>query len=82
MDESPFVITVTHGKETYSASGSTLEEALERLTVPPKIVAKTFIAVSHGERKLERMLLPAKAKQFFYPIARPFIAKKLGLLLK
>lgn len=77
-----YSITIDFGSSKSKGTGETMAEALENVERPVKIVGKTFLHVSHGTRKADMMLMPAKAKRFLYPLSRQYMAKNLELLLR
>lgn len=80
--ETPYQVTIVHGKATFKGEGATLYEALKSIKRPEKIVTKTTVRVKHGDKKLEQTWMPARAKRLFFPLTQFFIAKQLELLLR
>ncbi len=73
-----FTITLKLGDRTYQSTGASALEALRTLQHPAKIVSKGFLTVTHGDKKREHFLMPARAKRLFYnPSAQAVIAKQL-----
>jgi len=77
-----YEISIDFGDQTVTAEGSTLLEALQSVKRPTKIVGKTFVSITNGDRSAELMYLPMKAKRLFFPNAQVYLAKQLGLLLR
>ncbi len=82
MKESPFEISISLGDVQLKGKGATAYEALTSIKKPIKITGKTFVTLTQGKKKAERMLMPVQAKRLFYPVAQVFLAKQLTYLLK
>lgn len=79
----PYKIEVQFvGQEPFSAEGDTMQEALETLQVPTKIMSKGFIRVERDGLKKELFFMPTQMKRMFYPIAADVNAKILEMNLK
>lgn len=77
-----YTISVKTSGEEVTASGETVLDALKSLQKPRKIVGKTFISVSDGEKKYETMWFPVRAKRIFYKIAQPLLAENFRQAMK
>lgn len=78
----PYVISLTLGDNTLEGRGDSVYEALSSIKKPLKIVGKTFLIVTNGDKKATQMLMPVRAKRLFYPMAQLMLAKQIQLLLK
>ena len=77
-----FTITVNTGDKVITGSGESLYEALKALTPPEKIVKKTIVTLSSGDKTKEILFTVPKAKRIFFPITHHILAKHFALLLK
>lgn len=79
---SSYKVSVDVGNGELVGEGSTLLSALQSITTPVKIVAKTFLKVTEGKRSVEKVLMPRRARRLFQPHAQVFAARELELLMK
>lgn len=77
-----YSLSITFGDKTFTSTGKTIFEALEKIETPIKVTTKGFLTVTDGTKKAELMFMPAKAKRLFYPLVKVFTAKKLEYLLR
>lgn len=77
-----FEIYITLGDVKLKGQGTTAYEALSSVKKPIKITGKTFVTLTDGKRKSERMLMPVAARRLFYPFAQFYLAKQLEYLLR
>ncbi len=77
-----FQFTLRVGDQVYESDGDTVLEALEGLQMPNKVFIKSFLTLTSGEKRVERMYMPSKLKALLYPVARSYSAKKFVFLLK
>lgn len=82
LAEETFVISVDTGETVVTGTGPTMLDALKSLEAPVKIVRKTVISLSHGDKSTEFVYTIPRAKRIFYPITRHITAKHFSLLLK
>lgn len=77
-----FTVSVNTGDKVITGSGDTILDALKSLTPPGKIVKKTIITLSSGDKNVQLVYTVPRAKRIFYPIAQTLTAKHFALLLK
>jgi len=77
-----YKIEVATGGLTLKGEGLSAFEALKSVQKPDKITGKTFVKLSLGRKKTERMFMPVKARRLFYSVAQEFIARNLAVTLK
>jgi len=75
-------VTFDCGSEVLSGEGETVADALKTMKKPTKLVAKSFLTLTHGKRTASMLFMPAQAKRLFYPLSQLYIAKRLEHLLK
>jgi hypothetical protein len=78
----PCVVSVTIGDKTFEGEGETVYEALQAVKRPLKIMGKTYVTVTDGQRKLETMYMPVRARRMFAPLAQYVFAKQFDVLMK
>ena len=74
--------TLTLGEQELTASGTTVQEALEALPKPEKITTKSVLTVTNGNKSHVRVLTIPLAKRLFMPISQMYYAKGIALKLK
>lgn len=77
-----YKVSVAIGNNIIIGTGNTALEALVNLPRPAKVMNKTVLTATHGEKRTELLMMPARAKRIFYQFAQPFLAKHLEMLLK
>jgi hypothetical protein len=77
-----FTATLTLGEQELTATGTTVQEALEALTKPKKITTKSVLTVTQGNKSHSRNLTIPLAKRLFMPISQMGLAKGIALQLK
>lgn len=83
MKETPYIITLKLGEETFKGQGETVADALVSMPRPEKIMAKGILTISQGNLKREMLMFPQRLKRLFYNKHYQIIqAKWLGQGLK
>lgn len=77
-----YTLRFAQGDCTTESEGGDVLEAIMNLRRPLKVTGKCIVTVEHAGRRAEMMLMPAKARRLFYPIARSYFAKQFEYLLK
>lgn len=67
--------------EKLESSGDTTLEALSALPKPQKMTTKVIFTVTYGGKVHHEVLMPAKAKLMFRPMAQKLLARNLEFLL-
>ncbi len=80
--EPDVAITLKLGDLLLQGTGGSILEALRSLPVPVKIVTKSVLTVTKGDKTHSRPLTIPLAKRLFYPAHQIFHARNLELLLK
>lgn len=77
-----FTVSVNTGDTIATGTGATMLDAIKALEMPTKIVRKSIVSLSNGEKSTEFVYTIPRAKRIFYPITRHITAKHFSLLLK
>jgi hypothetical protein len=77
-----FHLSIDFGDTQAEAEGDSVYEALKSIEKPVKIVAKTFIKVRKGDKKVDILMMPARSKRLFFPSAQLYLSKQLEYLMK
>lgn len=82
LPDPTYLISITIGDKTYEGRGDTALEALQNLKKPEKIMNKTIFKISEGQRQVEQLMMPLRARRLFHPLARRYLAEQFEFLLK
>ena len=67
MAKKLFTITVQVNGETLAGKGETLLEALQSMPKPNKISTKALINITYGDKTVDKVFMPIRARRFFMP---------------
>ena len=69
-------VSLTCGEDVYEGSGDSVIDAFQAMPLRPKVLSKGMLRVSHGEKKLERLLYPNQVRKVLgFRIQRAIWAK-------
>ena len=76
------VLTLSGDPKEYVGEGFSMEEAMQNLERPTKLMAKAWVEATDGEKTAKLWMMPVALKRFMRPIGLSLQAVRLTRLLR
>ena len=73
-----YSIAINFDGVEWKGEGETALDALKAIPVPVKIMQKSILTITKGEKTHKRPLTVQQARRLFYPLAQRVLAKALA----